>query len=208
MAIRRSLPADPDDAAATFKFILLGDSSVGKSCIISKFRDDQCRASHDVTVGVSFTNQVMRIGSSVLTVQIWDTAGQEIYRAITRRYYRDSHCAIIVCDLSNALTFESMAEWVKEVRVLAPESCKIMLVGNKVDLPRQVSPDDFDAFAQTVGCPAVETSAVTGVNIRRLFEDCAIAAYADRAGKEQVQNETPTSPRSVESREEINEGCC
>jgi small GTP-binding protein len=150
----------------------------------------------------------MHIGSSVLKIQIWDTAGQEIYRAITRRYYRDSDCAIIVCDLSNSLTFESMADWVKEVRALAPEHCKIMLVGNKADLPRQVSPDDFDAFAGRTGFPALETSAVTGVNIRRLFEESAMAAFADRRREDTAQEETLAWARRAPPEAESGGECC
>jgi Ras-related protein Rab-2A len=171
--------SDLDDDVHTFKFIILGDSAVGKSCIISKFRDDQFSQTHDVTVGVTFTNQMMHIGTAELRIQLWDTAGQEIYRSITRSYYRDSHCAIIVCDLTKHETFETMAQWVKEVQTIAPPYCKIVLVGNKLDLPRMVSSEELTAFGAQVGCPVFETSALTGVNIRAIFDECAITVFSD-----------------------------
>jgi Ras-related protein Rab-2A len=172
--------SDLEDSIFTFKFIILGDTSVGKSCIISKFRDDKFISDHNVTVGVTFTTQTMHIGTAELRIQLWDTAGQEIYRSITRSYYRDSHCAIIVCDLTKRQSFESMRDWVKEVQTLAPPFCKIVLVGNKIDLPRMVSPEELNAFASGTGYPVFETSALTGVNIREVFDECAMEVYANR----------------------------
>jgi Ras-related protein Rab-2A len=161
----------------TFKFIILGDTSVGKSCILSRFHDDHFSMSHEATIGVTFANQIMHIGTTELKLQLWDTAGQEIYRSITRSYYRDSHCAIIVCDLTKSETFASMADWVKDVRTLAPDKCQIVLVGNKVDLERVVTADELKRFAESVGCPVFETSAATGRNIRELFEECAMLVF-------------------------------
>jgi Ras-related protein Rab-2A len=172
--------SDVDDSFYTFKFIILGDTAVGKSCLISKFREDQFTPEHTVTVGVTFTNQIMHIGTAELKIQLWDTAGQEIYRAITRSYYRDSHCAIIVCDLTKRETFDSMIQWVKEIQTIAPRYCKIVLVGNKTDLPRQVSSEELAAFAAQVGYPVFETSALTGSNIRAVFDECAMEVFADR----------------------------
>jgi Ras-related protein Rab-2A len=177
---RANRVSDVEDSCLTFKFIILGDTSVGKSCILSRFRGDHFSSNHDVTVGVTFVTQIMHIGTTELKIQLWDTAGQEIYRSITRSYYRDSHCAIIVCDLTNKSTFESMGQWVKDVQTLAPDYCKIALVGNKVDLPREVSAADLDSFAVAHGCPVFETSAATGVNVRALFEECAMAVFSAR----------------------------
>jgi Ras-related protein Rab-2A len=202
---------DTEVSSYTFKFIILGDTAVGKSCILSRFRGDHFSADHDVTVGVTFTTQIMHIGTAELKIQLWDTAGQEIYRAITRNYYRESHCAIIVCDLTNSRSFESMAQWVKDVQALAPSYCKIVLVGNKVDLPRAVSAAELDAFAVSNGYPVFEISAATGVNVRALFEECAMAVYTDRRVEEDAEttqlNQSGNS--QGDSDEELTDrGCC
>jgi Ras-related protein Rab-2A len=174
--------ADGADASHfTFKFIILGDTSVGKSCIISRYRDNQFTTTHDVTIGVTFTNQRVNIGTAELKLQLWDTAGQEIYRSITRSYYRDSDCAIIVCDLTKAESFAVMPDWVEDVRSLAPERCQIVIVGSKLDLAggRQVSTDKLRKFAGKINCPFFETSAKTGENITALFDECAMLAYTE-----------------------------
>jgi small GTP-binding protein len=163
----------------TFKFIILGDSAVGKSCIISRFRDGVFSSSHDSTIGVNFSTQTMHLDTAELRLQLWDTAGQEIYRSITRSYYRDSHCAIIVCDLTKRETFTSVSGWIKDVRTLAPPNCKIALAGNKADLPREVPEEALKALAEKAGCPCFETSAQTGQNINALFEECAMMVYTD-----------------------------
>jgi Ras-related protein Rab-2A len=205
--ISRAL-SDVEDSIFTFKFIILGDTSVGKSCIISKFRDDKFISDHNVTVGVTFTTQTMHIGTAELRIQLWDTAGQEIYRSITRSYYRDSHCAIIVCDLTKRQSFEAMHGWVKEVQTLAPSFCKIVLVGNKVDLMRMVSSEELNAFASATGYPVFETSALTGVNIREVFDECAMEVFADRHNLGNDQDHVDGIPRPANAGRMLPERQC
>jgi small GTP-binding protein len=160
-----------------FKFVLVGDSSVGKSSILAKFRDDAFPEHHTVTVGVTFSSHTLHMGSTLLQCQIWDTAGQELYRSITRSYYHDTDCAIVVCDLANRATFASLSCWVSDIKSLTPPRCKIVIVGNKADLARAVSPDEFQRFAKSVDVACFETSALNGDNILTLFEECAMLAY-------------------------------
>jgi small GTP-binding protein len=178
----------------TFKFIILGDSAVGKSCIISRFCDGQFSSSHDATIGVSFSSQTMHIGTAELKLQLWDTAGQEIYRSITRSYYRDSHCAILVCDLTKHDTFTSLSGWVKDVQTLAPPNCKIVLVGNKADLDREVPVESLKALAEQIGCPFFETSARTGHNINPLFEECSMLVYTDATQEKSLRTKLEEQP--------------
>jgi small GTP-binding protein len=182
----------------TFKFIIIGDSAVGKSCIVSRFCDGQFSSSHDTTIGVSFSSQTMHIGTAELKLQLWDTAGQEIYRSITRSYYRDSHCAILVCDLTKHDTFTSLLGWVKDVQALAPPNCKIVLVGNKADLDREVPVESLRTLAEQIECPFFETSARTGQNINPLFEECAMLVYTavtqERSLRTKLEEQPP--PRS------------
>jgi Ras-related protein Rab-2A len=188
-------PMEPDFA---FKFILLGDTSVGKSCIIMRFRDSCFTTTHNSTVGVTFSSHRMLIGGCDLQFQVWDTAGQEIYRSITRSYYRESDCAILVCDLTNPESFAALTGWVHDIRTLAPEKCKIVISGNKVDLPRQVSHEDLVKFAEQIGVPVFETSALTGVNVQALFEEAAMLAYTSAIQARELR--TDTTEEGTESR--------
>jgi small GTP-binding protein len=174
-----SAPDDQDTPTRTFKIILLGDSGVGKSSIISRFISDRFSLCPDATIGVSFCIKPVTVGEEAINLQVWDTAGQEIYRAVTRSYYRNSDCAVLVCDLTKQWSFESLSYWVKDIQMLAPEKCKIVIVGNKVDLnPREVSLDALQALGDSTGSPVFETSAKSGSNIRELFEECALLIYA------------------------------
>jgi Ras-related protein Rab-2A len=190
-----------------FKFVLVGDSSVGKTSILARFRDDSFPAHHHVTVGVTFSTHRLHMGSTALQCQIWDTAGQEIYRSITRTYYRDTDCAIVVCDLGNRATFESISDWVGIIRNVAPPRCKIVIVGNKADLDREVSREDFQSFAQSVDLPCFETSALKGDNILRLFEECAMLVYTANM----INNSTNATVEELNSRMKdgkTKEKCC
>jgi small GTP-binding protein len=160
-----------------FKFIVLGDAAVGKSCIILRFTDNCFSPTHDSTVGVTFSSHRMHIGGSDIQFQVWDTAGQEIYRSITRSYYRDSDCAILVCDVTNSDSFLALKSWIHDVTALAPPRCKIVIAANKVDLVRQISHEELQKFADEVDTPLFETSALTGLNIAALFEEAAMLAF-------------------------------
>lgn len=165
-----------------YKFIIIGNSGVGKTCILDRMVFDRFQDNHDVTIGVNFQVQMMQIESTQLKLQLWDTAGQEIYRAITQSYYRDTDVAIIVYDITDQGSFNSLKEWVDNVRSHAPATCIIGIVGNKKDLEttgqRKVSYDDGKIFAESHNFPFFETSALTGENVRALFEHLAFEAYA------------------------------
>lgn len=165
-----------------YKFIIIGNSGVGKTCIIDRMVFDRFQDNHDVTIGVNFQVQMMQIESTQLKLQLWDTAGQEIYRSITQGYYRDTDVAIIVYDITDQGSFDSLKEWVSDVRSIAPSTCIIAIVGNKKDLEstgqRKVSYEDGKIFAESSKFPFFETSALTGENVRALFEQLAFEAYA------------------------------
>jgi Ras-related protein Rab-2A len=206
MAARIS-ESDHESSRFTFKFIFVGDTAVGKSCIISRFRDNHFTTQHDVTVGVTFTNQTMHIGTAEVKLQLWDTAGQEIYRSITRAYYRDSDCAIVVCDLTKPETFRSMSAWIKDVRTLAPDRCKIVLVGNKIDLERRVTTDELKGLAERVDCLVFETSAKTGENVRVLLEECAMLVFAD-VNRVQINQAGDDAAATHNEEEDAPNRCC
>lgn len=171
--------------AFIFKFIIVGNSAVGKSCMLLRFDEDRFQPIHDVTVGVTFSIKMVRIEGQDVKVQIWDTAGQEIFRSITRSYYRDSTCAIIVYDITDRTSFAKIQDWIGDVRSLAPEDCIIALVGNKLDLAanRQVTTEEGERLAEENGLIFYETSAASGENVGDLFNHCVTNAFNQAKGE-------------------------
>ena len=121
--------------AYVFKYIIVGDSSVGKSCLLLQFTDQRFKAAHDLTIGVEFGSRTVPIDSqSNVKLQIWDTAGQESFRSITRSYYRGAICALLVYDVTRRETFQNLVRWMEEMLEHAYQRMTIVLVGNKKDL--------------------------------------------------------------------------
>lgn len=198
----------------TFKFIVLGETGVGKSCVVTRFKDDTFQELHRPTVGVNFQNVMMHIDSTEIKLQIWDTAGQEIYRSITRSYYRESKCAIIVYDITKPETFRTLPAWIDDVKKNAPEECEIVLVGNKIDLEedRAISAEELKAFAQERNFQYFETSALTGRNIRSMFEECAMLVYTNESRRSRLQSmqddSQQISEREEDERRKRRRECC
>tara|TARA_A100001015_G_C15019858_1_gene727418 strand:+ start:445 stop:1548 length:1104 start_codon:yes stop_codon:yes gene_type:complete len=164
-----------------FKFIIVGSVSVGKSCLLLQFTDKRFKESHEATIGVDFGSQLVRIGDDHVKIQIWDTAGQEDFRAITRAYYREAAAALLVYDVSNRGSFREIQTWLDAVRAnTSSPHVALTLVGNKCDLgessggavpsKRRVKISEGERFAQEYGMDFIETSAKTGRNVHRAFE--------------------------------------
>ena len=138
-----------------FKYILVGDSGVGKSCIVLQATDQHFEQHHEITIGVEFGSTVVTIPSdgTRIQVELWDTAGQERFRSISRSYYRGSIGAILVYDVTNRQSFHSIHQWVADLREHAASTMQILLVGNKVDLTRQrcVTTEEGRALAASIG---------------------------------------------------------
>lgn len=117
-----------------FKFIIIGDSSVGKSCLLLRFTEGRYKTEHEPTLGVEFGSKNIKVADQVIKIQIWDTAGQESFKSITRSYYKGSIAALIVYDITRRESFESISKWLHEVRSHSHEKVEIVLIGNKSDL--------------------------------------------------------------------------
>merc|ERR1719440_2546576 len=151
-----------DDYDYLFKVVLIGDSGVGKSNLLSRFtRNEFCLESKS-TIGVEFATRSLPIDGKTIKAQIWDTAGQERYRAITSAYYRGAVGALLVYDITKTVTFENVERWLKELRDHADSNIVIMLVGNKSDLKniRGVETDEAMSFAEQHNLAFIETSAL------------------------------------------------
>eukprot|EP00775_Hariotina_reticulata_P012988 gene12988-13117_t len=168
-----------DDYDYLFKVVLIGDSGVGKSNLLSRFtRNEFCLESKS-TIGVEFATRSIQVDGKTIKAQIWDTAGQERYRAITSAYYRGAVGALLVYDITKSVTFENVERWLKELRDHADSNIVIMLVGNKSDLRhlRSVSTEDAAAYCEKEGLSFIETSALESTNVEKAFQQILTEIY-------------------------------
>lgn len=160
---------------AKYKIVFLGDQSVGKTSIITRFMYDKFDSTYQATIGIDFLSKTMYLDDRVVRLQLWDTAGQERFRSLIPSYIRDSSVAVIVYDVTNPETFENAGKWIDEVRQERGDDVIVALVGNKTDLAekRRVSREEGEAFAAQQKILFVETSAKAGLNIKALFRQLA-----------------------------------
>jgi len=154
-----------------FKLVLIGDSGVGKSCLLLRFADDNFTDSYISTIGVDFRFRTITIDDKIVKLQIWDTAGQERFRTITSAYYRGADGIIMVYDVTSSESFDHVEEWLSEVDRYANENTSKLLVGNKADLieEKQVTKEMAQGFADKLGISFLETSAKTATNVDNAF---------------------------------------
>ena len=156
-----------------FKLVLIGDTCVGKSCILVRFSDDIFNDNYVTTIGVDFRFKTMVIKNKVAKIQIWDTAGQERYRSITTAYYRGAAAIIICCDCTNKESFNNVKNWIEEIAKYTDENTvdKIVFM-NKCDLSEEriIKKDEIEKFEKENGIKVLEVSAKTGEGIDNAFE--------------------------------------
>jgi len=158
-----------------FKYIMVGDSAIGKSNLLLQFVDKRFTPNSEFTIGVEFGSRSITVNNKQIKLQIWDTAGQEKFRSITRAYYRGAVCAMICYDITRRDSFESLTSWLSDCRKFSSGDVTIVLIGNKIDLDsnRQVSTQEAKEFAEKNNLLFFETSAKTGHNVDLAFEKSA-----------------------------------
>jgi len=154
-----------------FKLLLIGDSGVGKSCLLLRFADNTYTDSYISTIGVDFKIRTVEIDGKTVKLQIWDTAGQERFRTITSSYYRGAHGIIVVYDVTDKVSFNNVKQWLGEIDRYACQSVNKLLVGNKDDLEMKKVVDTNEAkdFAESLGISFLETSAKSSKNVEEAF---------------------------------------
>lgn len=154
-----------------FKFVLVGDSTVGKSALMHRFTEDVFSEQINSTIGIDFKIRTIEINDKKIKLQIWDTAGQERFRTITTAYYRGAHGIIVVYDVTKRQTFDHVPQWFTMVSQFATDSVQLLLVGNKVDLEdqRHVTVKDGQAMAQKYNVNFVECSAKENLQVHHIF---------------------------------------
>jgi len=175
-----------------FRYIIVGDMAVGKSCILLQFTDNKFRHQHELTIGVEFGAKTIEINGKQIKIQIWDTAGQEAFQAITRTYYKGAIGALLVYDITRRETFTHVTKWLDDVRTNSSKNVTVILIGNKKDLEdkRQVSYEEGEAFAKENGLMFLETSAKTAYNVVESFNLSAqcILNNIERTGVDPTMN--------------------
>lgn len=158
-----------------FKFILIGNTGAGKSCILHRFTERKFKPTSAHTIGVEFGTKLINIGGKNIRLQIWDTAGQERYRAVTKNYYRGAVGGLLVYDTTSRETYNTLQHWLTDARTLANKNCAIVVVGNKSDLKdqREVTHVEACRFAQENDLIFLETSAMSGEGVDEAFMQCA-----------------------------------
>ena len=154
-----------------FKYIIIGDAAVGKSNLLLRYAHGQFKDEYQLTIGVEFGAKNISINDKIYRIQIWDTAGQENFRSITRAYYKNSVCALVVYDITNRDSFNNIANWVEDCKNQSPKTIFMVLVGNKSDLSdkRVISIEEGRELAEKYNMIFFETSAKTGDNVDLIF---------------------------------------
>jgi len=191
-----------------YKVVLIGDSGVGKSNLLSRFTRNEFNLETKSTIGVEFATRSIRTEGKTIKAQIWDTAGQERYRAITSAYYRGAVGALLVYDISKYSTFKNVERWLTELRDNADRNIVIMLVGNKSDLRhlREVPTEEAKGFSEKHKLSFIETSALDSTNVELAFQNILTEIYhivsrpaLDKEVEEDNTNESnvPSSGRKI-----------
>lgn len=185
-----------------FKLLLIGDSGVGKSCLLLRFADDTYTESYISTIGVDFKIRTINLDGKVIKLQIWDTAGQERFRTITSSYYRGAHGIIVVYDCTDMETFNNLKQWLEEIDRYACDNVNKLLVGNKNDKTANKTVDYEIAkeYADHLKIPFLETSAKNGSNVEQAFLTMATEI------KKRVAKDEKPSPESDAKKLNLNSG--
>ena len=165
--------SDNNSSDSVYKIILLGDSTVGKTCFLMRYTDNTFQEIHMSTIGLDYRLKTMTLNSGKqVKVQIWDTAGQDRFRAITKNYYKGAHGIILIYDVTNQLTFENVTNWINQIKEEASDKVTIFLVGNKIDdeKNRKVNTEEGEKLAQDFKLKFYETSAKIGTNVEATFK--------------------------------------
>nr|XP_027224127.1 ras-related protein Rab-26-like isoform X2 [Penaeus vannamei] len=189
------------------KVMLIGDSCVGKTCILTRFKDGTFLSGSFIsTIGIDFRNKVVTVDGSKVKLQIWDTAGQERFRSVTHAYYRDAHALLLLYDVMSKTSFDNTRAWLGEVHEYAQDDVVIMLIGNKCDVngERVVRREDGERLAREYNVAFMETSAKTGLNV-----DLAFMAVARelKARKSNNPNERKFNVADYVRQEAKSDGC-
>ena len=191
-----------------YKILLLGDSSVGKTCFLMRYADNTFQEIHMSTIGLDYKfKDVTLDNGKTVKVQIWDTAGQDRFRSITRNYYKGAHGIIVIYDVTNRKTFENVKNWIRQIKEEVSSKVSINLVGNKIDDSenRKVTEEEGKSLADSFGVAFFEASAKDGQGVNECFLDLVkktVSVYGNSA------NNNGGAKISDSKNNRSKKGCC
>ena len=190
-----------------FKLLIVGESGVGKTCMLLRFADNSFEENFLSTIGVDFKVRELDVDGKHVKLQIWDSAGQERFRNITTSYYRNCGGIIIVYDITRRDTFQKVTEWIEEVRKNT-NNVPLLLVGNKADLmdKRQVTTEEAQELAKKMGLVLLETSAKTALNIEDAFQTISRQLMVDAQNKPKTDQGKQVTLQKRKDQDK--KGCC
>ncbi|CAB0030419.1 unnamed protein product [Trichogramma brassicae] len=191
-----------------FKLLLIGDSGVGKTCILFRFSDDAFSTTFISTIGIDFKIKTVELRGKKIKLQIWDTAGQERFHTITTSYYRGAMGIMLVYDITAEKSFENIVNWLRNIDEHASENVEKMILGNKSDMEdkRVVSTEKGEKIAREHGIRFMETSAKADINIDRAFRELAEAIFDKTQGRD--PHDAPDRVQVDRRQEKTSSRCC
>ncbi|OMJ94210.1 hypothetical protein SteCoe_2696 [Stentor coeruleus] len=201
-----------DHPDMTFKIIIIGDSGVGKSCFFMQFTEGNFKEDHNVTIGVEYGARTLDIDNKKVKLELWDTAGQEAFRAITRSFYRNANGVILMYDLTRLESFDSLEDWLREVRTNSTPDITVLLLANMLDLAsdeREVEADAGEKFAKDNRLDGfLEASAKTSDNVSQAFIE--ISKVLMKKNPVQAETKLIAPPIQIKSTQpsKKKKGCC
>ncbi|KAM5129847.1 ras-related protein Rab-25 isoform 1-T1 [Mantella aurantiaca] len=213
------MKSEEEEYNFVFKVVLIGESGVGKTNLLSRFTRNEFNHDSRTTIGVEFSTRTLTLDGHLVKAQIWDTAGLERYRAITSAYYRGAVGALLVYDITKHQSYDSIERWLKELYDHADASIIVMLVGNKSDLSdesREVPSEEAKMYADSNGLLFIETSALDSTNVELAFETILrdihrrVLKNKGETPKENtvVLSNQPTSAQTEGQSMEAKKACC
>ena len=188
-----------------FKLLIIGESGVGKTCLLLRFTEDSFTANHLTTIGIDFKIKIINLENKLIKLQIWDTAGQERFRTITKTYYKGAHGIILTYDVTDQNSFKNIRNWIKQIEANAQSNVCKVLVGNKCDkTDRVVTEEEGKKLADDFQMMFFETSAKSNKNVTEVFNFLTQEILKNNAGKTEKTGTTLTSGDNKTGKK----GCC
>ncbi len=188
-----------------FKLLIIGESGVGKTCLLLRFTEDSFTANHLTTIGIDFKIKIINLENKLIKLQIWDTAGQERFRTITKTYYKGAHGIILTYDVTDQNSFKNIRNWIKQIEANAQSNVCKVLVGNKCDkTDRVVTEEEGKKLADDFQMMFFETSAKSNKNVTEVFNFLTQEILKNNSGKTEKTGTTLTSGDNKTGKK----GCC
>ena len=197
------------ESSKTFKILTIGESGVGKTCILRRFVENKFLKNHLATIGIDFKTKTLNINNQEIKLKIWDTAGQERFRNITTQYYKGADGIVLIYDVTDDASYEKIRDWMEQILSNTKrEDIGLVLLGNKCDMePRAVTEEQGNKMAEELKVSYFETSALTGQGINEAFNELT-RDIMKRKGVDDGGNEKVGLKNNISKKKKDGNGCC